>query len=200
MTREIIIGVLAGIAVALLGFLGAVLSQGALVSALGGVVDEEVDDQDVAERLAALRDKVAALEARGTVPAGAVVAFDDDSCPGDGWSTFWPATSRVIIGAGDPSQLAEERFPLDARMINLTPRKYREHRGGEEAHALELAELPVQSATMSTVPEDLSIPGIGELELASEPVLRAAPDAGEAHNTMPPFIALSFCQYEGAEG
>ncbi len=53
---------------------------------------------DIKEGVSALADKAAAQIP--DVPAGAVIAFNRDECPG-GWSDFPPAVGRAIIGAGD---------------------------------------------------------------------------------------------------
>ena len=218
MTREIVIGVVVAGILALLAFLGGILSQGALVNALGGVIEKEVGGQGVVERLAALQNKVAeleerqpvdvtqleariaTLEAHGWLPSGTVVAIDRaDGCPdAAGWGTFAPAISRTIIGAGTPAQNIEEPLRTDERGRNLTSRKYREH-GGIERHTLDRDELP---PFVEEVSSDLKDHGSGPGTLDVVVAVLAEKKSGDAnpHDNMPPYIALYFCKYEGRQG
>ncbi len=161
--------------------------------------------------------------AQSLVPEDAVMAFDrtpSNPCP-EGWTQFKEATSRVILGAGNATDFYEERFSLDEKGQELSPRAYRQH-GGEEFHVLRPNEMPMHDhaiLNLTTSPNgehshrikdgdaggqsgferggsvrDLlsSQPAPNHTHTVSGQVEMAGGDAG--HNNMPPYLALYFCK------
>lgn len=132
------------------------------------------------------------------VARGAVVAFDRDrdnggTCP-RGWDYYEPAGGRFIVGAGQHSNIFAgvelNRYP--SHMENAARAV-----GGAEKHKLSIAEMPSHShgvaygvdgdrkAGMNNDP-DHSYHGTGALRIPPE-------GGGQAHNNMPPYVALFYC-------
>lgn len=154
----------------------------------------------VGTALGEFRKKEAALQKQiqdlsKMLPPGAVVAFaSDNGCP-DGWQTYKPALSRMIIGA---SSVQDDRDTAKAN--GLTPRDAKT-KGGEENHVLTVAEMPPHSHAVYPhagviVGTGGSHPGAGSAD--QTPTSRTNGDTsvvggGTPHNTMPPYVALFYC-------
>ncbi len=128
------------------------------------------------------------------IPKGAVMAFNLAACP-DGWTQFTPARGRTILGVGQST-------PEDTKYKLGTT-------GGAETHTLTIEEFP---------PHNHGLVGAGNGSYLKQwnatnahyavpcPNARAGSfrtsrlpngwSEGEAkpHNTMPPFIALLYCE------
>ncbi len=123
------------------------------------------------------------------LPKGAVIAVNSSesvTCPGDDWKLFKPAKGRFIIGAGHSDT------------DGLTPRKPFET-GGKERHALTVKEMPKHSHGGTLQSSGYSFEhhqSNGRLPGQKHGYDRdtAFTGEGKAHNNMPPFIALYFCE------
>lgn len=152
------------------------------------------------------------------LPRGAVVAFDRDDlspskCP-SGWSPFLLARSRVLVGAGDPSEApGDRRFDINKRPLPpYVPGDF----GGEAVHQITFDELPEYSPTLmdssdtdhplamgSVVP---CLDGDGDcyrIRSAVVPRNRVTTTplkvtgfgrADNQHNLMPPYVAVIYCK------
>ncbi len=124
------VAVLSAVILGALALLWQTFSDGTMIKLLGGVPESEL--QSLAghphQRIEA-----------ASIPTGAVVAFDTDSCP-DGWSRYAKAHSRVIIGATQGADFVPE-FTLDSFEKDLSLRKLGEH-GGSETQLMAIAQLP----------------------------------------------------------
>ena len=124
--------------------------------------------------------------------SGAVVAFDRGTCP-PGWESYNNGRGRVLVGAGQGTA-DEQGRPLSLRKINQT--------GGEEMHVLTIPEMPkhdhssgnhkllLEQTGRNTAPgfDDTS----NEIDMRfGKPI--TSQGEGKPHNTMPPFIVLTFC-------
>lgn len=131
----------------------------------------------------------------GGVPIGAVVPFFFASpsvvreCP-DGWSPLADVRGRVILGAGGHTNRDESGKKL---------REY-EHadNGGEETHALTVPEMPAHSHVISKGGTDTAILGTAGaswgVRKTNGPETSELEGGGNAHNNMPPYIALYYCK------
>lgn len=120
--------------------------------------------------------------------AGAVIAFDRSTgCP-DGWTDMsGKLLGRVIIGAsGDPNH----KFGFGKE-------------GGEEEVVLRNEELPAHRHPLPVNGRTFvrsnsgNIAGANEIDPTSPNKASVPPDPnseGQAHNNMPPYIALYFCK------
>ena len=153
----------------------------------------------------------------GIVPRGAVAAFDLEACP-TGWSPFAHAWGRFIVGAVSTADLG--KIPGDFRQddggANLVERTFGLP-GGEQAHILLPNEIPehrhflaadvgedgrnnvlTQSNTIkitdgAAVGHDPWYILRGTSEVATLG-LSSAFGGSEAHNNMPPYVALHYCR------
>ena len=138
----------------------------------------------------------------GGIPASAIVAFDRPAnCP-KGWSIFEPTISRVILGAS-----ADGKSPnRDQNGLELTARQYR-MAAGEERHTLSISEMPAHDHGIEIVQHGEYLrenKGYLGTESVGRDVGRADPrwalrytekeGGGMAHNVMPPFVALFYCE------
>ncbi len=130
---------------------------------------------------------------------GAVVAFDrtlkDRVCP-QGWTLFEPAGGRTIVGAGSHQNTDANGRPLtnypayqDGPSVAV---------GGEEAVTLTLNQVPEHThsydrASGSGTKVNGFAAGAGENEYVAEAQTSIA-GKGQAHNNMPPYLALFFCR------
>lgn len=139
------------------------------------------------------------------IPSGAVIAFDlAKGCPA-GWRSYPQLAGRMVIGVG--------RGSVDERGRFLTPRELYDD-GGNEKVALNLKEMPPHRHTITSSPPDTNIhDGFGGsgsnfgLRPEFDPSVEARPGwsttqhrffmseegKGEAHDNMPPFLALHYC-------
>lgn len=144
----------------------------------------------------------------------AVVAFantvdvDDrvNQCP-DGWTPFEEGRGRFLMGAGIPTHSKyrtwrAENIPESAEM-QLTGRSPMEH-GGEETHLLSVPEMPTHTHEF----DGQSITRGGNHGTGRTLAVGDAANHGEykpdgenakvggsnAHNNLPPYIALYFCR------
>ena len=124
------------------------------------------------------------VQIAGGVPSGLVAAFDlPKDCP-TGWTTFAEGSGRTIIGVGKGS--------------DLTDRRYREE-GGTEAHVLTVAQLPSHDHEVIQMIRDDEVDGVDSTTTESgdhhnQSRRSSQTGSGEAHNNMPPFIALHYCK------
>jgi hypothetical protein len=162
--------------------------------------------RDCFNEIPELRKLVASLY-RDVVPPNAVVAFDGP-CPLPDWEPFEPATARVIIGAGqptDPKHKVWYRYLPSGGVepLALTPRELHES-GGEENHHLSLAEMPAH-AHKTLRAENTSGNGnfpskeaMGQTGNVTADGKTDEAGGSKPHNTMPPYYALNFCKKSGA--
>ena len=124
------------------------------------------------------------------VPASAVVAFHTASCP-DGWKEVEFTKGRFIVGVGEGSE--------------LTPRRLLET-GGEERHTLTIEEMPkhahknILRGYRDDKRDDYGFGG-SEFNVHKDPASNlentTVPEGmGKPHNTMPPYVALLYCEKE----
>ena len=137
--------------------------------------------------------------AAGEVPAGAVVAFDQEgACPA-GWARYDKAASRAIIGAADlsPGQGADGK-PLTAWKAGTA--------GGQESVVLTAGNLPPHSHAYAdiyysesggtvTVPNNRGSHASDNDNKGFEMNRTTLPDQGSASPVplTPPFLALLYC-------
>ena len=143
--------------------------------------------------IAILRRDVDELRARlaglSPIARGTIGAFNLATCP-SGWSTFSAGVGRTIVGVGSGA--------------DLTPRTLIQQ-GGEEAHTLTIPEMPshdhggqtqASGAAMFWGGAAVGRFGAGDFPFSqdahSHPI--AMQGGNEAHNNMPPFVALLFCE------
>ena len=139
------------------------------------------------------------------VPERAIVAFNDTSCPTDGeWEPFDLARGRVVVGAGNMDQVDLHDKLLTNWGVSQTD--------GEEAHVLTEQELaPHHHVTAGSFHPQGAKEAGGYLGPTTKHSLE---DGGAAvyweyegsrtttvpegqvaaHNNMPPFVALTYCQ------
>lgn len=116
------------------------------------------------------------------VPPGAVVAFDQPSCP-KGWSEWREGAGRFILGAGKSTGANHP---------------YRSQ-GGSEYHALTVAEMPRHSHRLpGTKRNDAATGGgvhVDDVDNGNFPakLFTAESGVGQPYSTMPPHIALVLC-------
>lgn len=122
---------------------------------------------------------------RIAVPAGAVMAFDLDSCP-EGWEPLDKLAGRVVMGAGQRDG------------SGLTPRKLGET-GGEERHHLTIDEMPshnhqiTQQAHWGDRTHNQA--GLGGSDGTFDASISTNPTGGDKpHNVLPPFYVLTYCK------
>ena len=188
---SVISAIVTAVVLALLAAAWQLVTDGGLVSALGGATKSDLDSVS-------------------PVPRGAVVAFDlPDGCP-EGWSDFADGQSRMIIGA----TVKGDRSSGDDR---LSKYKFRQT-GGKERHTLRVDEMPKHSHDVNdpghghrvaggfSAKDKDNERGGGELTNGSLALgdhhsrislsrLSIKPKGeGKAHPNMPPHIALYFCK------
>jgi len=127
-----------------------------------------------------------------SVPPDAVIAVAfPKGCPA-GWRQFEEANGRFIVGAGAPPVTRELRPPSE---------RFFGEKGGEETVTLSVQQMP--SHTHSLRRTDQAPKGDGNFvdwRSMGSPNNKSTGDAitatggGQAHNNMPPFIALYFCK------
>ncbi|MDE2188128.1 MAG: hypothetical protein KGJ35_00160 [Patescibacteria group bacterium] len=131
----------------------------------------------------------------GSIPSGAIMAFDLSTCP-TGWSTYTAAYGRTIIGSG-PATTAT----IGGRTTTVTSAYANGATGGSEKHTLSVAELPIFTVT-TNLPikiqfgsggggpwSDVYGDGQGGMNFTSKAV-----GGGQAHSIMQPYIAELYCR------
>ena len=138
------------------------------------------------------------------IPLGAVLPFDlPDGCP-IGWSFHLPSGGRFIVGAGPHSNRSDNGQPLATYRFRSS--------GGAETHTLTWDEMPTHDhggetgeATGADIWVNLATEsrftaskgpdiGLDPQNSHKHPIAEAGRD--NAHNNMPPYIALYFCKKE----
>ncbi|MCB1018770.1 MAG: hypothetical protein H6509_11580 [Bryobacterales bacterium] len=129
------------------------------------------------------------------VPAGAIVGFTSTNCPA-GWEPYEPAKGRVVVGALNASNTDETGSTITKWGI--------EQVGGEQSHQLSLSEMPKHSHLTVEAGDAINSEfGVGARGNARHGVKWQNPfersftspvGGAQAHNNMPPFVALHFCQ------
>ena len=124
------------------------------------------------------------------IPPGAVLAFNRPDCPLVGWKPFAPLAGRVIVGAGSGMR-DQTGKALTARTVGQS--------GGEEAHVLTVDELAGHSHGYMYSSGQHSPSQVDhtpqEFGLKDRPNTQTSASGGnKAHNTMPPFYVLTYCE------
>lgn len=143
-----------------------------------------------------------AAQTAEVLPAGTVVAFNLASCP-SGWSEYTAARGRTVIGT-NPAQFANPggEGVISARTLGT--------QGGAETHTLTVAEMPSHNHSGTSADPagtanaifntTAAMTGSGYGALAANTGTRwgvgnlSSQGGGGAHNNMPPFVALLYCQ------
>lgn len=139
---------------------------------------------DVADKLQARDDFIDDLGERTiALSSGAVIAYKLPSgCP-EGWVEYAPARGRAIIGVSTGNADESEN------------RKFQEQ-GGSALHQLRLEELPLHSHEyegIEVIGEVSPGEGLPAVEVYSK-TTEYPSDGGKAHNNMPPYVALYYCE------
>lgn len=195
--RQIAIGAAGGVVTLLVVVIWSWIVDGGLVQSIGGLAVRTFGEElkEVREQITEVNQEIREIQA--VYPRGAVVVFDRDDldvdlCP-KGWISF-KVPGHVIVGAGADS-----------------PYRFRDQ-GGEAKHTLTVGEMPSHEHHVRdfewghTVNKDDSQvkpridvdDGHPWEDRPGNPLFgRLVTDAkgkGEAHNNMPPYIALYFCK------
>ncbi len=142
------------------------------------------------ERIESLTNELEILKTEAELPVGTVVAINSSesvTCPGKNWKLFDAAKGRFILGAGHGDH------------SSLTPRQLGET-GGEEKHTLSRNEMPDHNHGMNSALNGAPLSwGGGSHPVPTTPTPPSAlfdwsGGNGRAHNNMPPYIALYFCE------
>jgi hypothetical protein len=161
----------------------------------GAVTDDEA--RAIAARAAAdadealLADKVLALVAESAIPSGAVVAFAT-SCPTHlGWREREDAAGRFLVAVGphEDRNGAQREFVAGIGLDD-----------GEYEHTLSEAEMPTHQHAVDRQGPTRGIRDVpalgsdGAIIATIETELTHPSGGGQAHNNLPPYIALHFCE------
>ena len=128
------------------------------------------------------------LSAISPIPQGAVLAFDlANGCP-EGWLPMSDLDGRVIVSAG-----ANRAAKYGYRDI-----------GGEEKHTLTVGEMPRHHHNLPTIglndimddPQISAVRATNPGNFTQHPRATDPNGGDQAHNNMPPYIALYFCKKE----
>ncbi len=156
------------------------------------------------EELDALKAEINPLRA---LLQGAVVAFDrsqtEGTCPA-GWKLFKPAGGRFIVGAGTHDN--KDMGGNDLTNYPAFKDKPTEAVGGEEKHLLTKEEMPSHDHGGRTLGSDhlfwadetgaFAVRGPGDFanHIKKDHTHGiTAEGQGQAHNTLPPYVALYYC-------
>ena len=202
--QHAISAVVGAIAVSALAALGNFITDGNLVSALGGITMNDIkNDTDIREQIEGLvgdRGPQGPAGPRGeqgisgiTALQGAVVAFDlNGNCP-NGWVPFLEAEGRLIVGAG--------RHKTQDEHGNALPKLLFGDVGGERRHTLSLEEMPKHEHKLLWYKYSSLSGGViaGELKTGAATLLdfssRIHSDGEDApHENMPPYKVLIYCE------
>jgi len=121
-----------------------------------------------------------------------------------GWSTYTPATARVIVGAGDEFHPKHQdwfmRMPAGGEDRRLLEPYQARSSGGELEVTLAMGEMPQHDHGSEYALNGQELPWGGGRYPVPTAATRSgseynwAEGADEAHNNMPPYIALYFCK------
>ena len=118
-------------------------------------------------------------------PPHSVVAFNLNDCP-PGWNPLPQLAGRVVVGAGAGNRDQNDK-PLTRRMFGQA--------AGEESHKLTSAELPSDVRGGLVGDGQISSPDAQDFRGWSfKTITQTAGGGGQAHNTMPPFYTLQYCE------
>jgi len=147
------------------------------------------------------------VSGNGSVPSGAVMAFDLTSCP-SGWAPLATAVGRVVIGAGTYAANADADGSNYENTVVVT------ETGGNVDYTLSISEMPSHSHT-ATVGADSAggtsptpVDNLAAVSGRDRDFSGAAPDelmrdgnvlvedtgGGNAFGLMPPYLALLYCK------
>ncbi|MCH9663848.1 MAG: hypothetical protein K0U66_09380 [Gammaproteobacteria bacterium] len=126
-----------------------------------------------------------------TVPKGAVVAFAT-SCPAEfGWKEYAAARGRFVVAVGQNTDLAgtSRAFTLGIG-----------DNDGAYQHVLTVDEMPAHRHAVERQGPTRGIEGLppigtdGAIIATIEQEMTSTAGKGQAHNNVPPYIALHFCE------
>lgn len=131
------------------------------------------------------------------VPVGAVVAFREvDGCPTDmGWRNFGEGAGRFIVGTGSHTQF--DSYGMQVESLKLGAK------GGHRTHRLSKDEMPehsheyvFSSGKASPRKGDTSEDEFGKKDRT---IQTGKSGNNDPHNNMPPYVALHYCIFVGAQ-
>ena len=111
------------------------------------------------------------------MPVGAIIAFDAEKCPSDGWSEYSRAAGRFLIGYG---------------IIETTNNKY-DVRAGDTGGAKEHSHEGKTSSTANNPRKDDDSSDSHVAPVHGHTVVT------DTQENFPPFVAVIFCRYDGDE-
>ena len=172
----------------LAGLVAMIVTGGFYVGHVNGRLDSLSLDEIATAKEAALAEIAAATTVPTPIPDGAVVAFTTTSCP-SGWLPYGPASGRFIVGVGRDSQY--DRYGAEQPEFTAA------ETGGSRTHVLTVDEIPghdhaytFSSGNGSPQHIDYSANEFGFKDQTSP---TSSTGGGQAHNNMPPYIALMVC-------
>lgn len=145
---------------------------------------------------------VANADIKSAVPSGVIAAFTIECPVGLGWQPYKEATGRFIVGAGSEYKRAFKNWKsekqdggFDEKSLSLYEL---ESISGEEEHILSEGQLAEHVHWVDSY-EGRPPPSEGGVHyyLKGSDTSRPGGDSvglNEAHNNMPPYIALNFCK------
>lgn len=183
------------------GSIGAIIGIAGLAFGVGTFVSESGTSLgDLNRALDNLNAKVLELEAEAlAIPVGMVVSFNRDKCPSGGWKTYDHASGRFILGAGKASGLQERTYTSTGGLESITlktshipPHKHSGKSGYGHNSRSKRASVDLGS---DKVYDDLH----GYVDNKSsghnhEFTTDRDGGDGKAHDNMPPFIVLRYCE------
>jgi hypothetical protein len=133
---------------------------------------------------------------------GTIIAFDRVECPPT-WEPFAPAAGRFLVGTGVP--LVEiPGIPLEGRYLGevggegevvLTADQLAEHQ-----HVTQLMTNSSQFAPWGSVPADGTVGYAENMHGTRQDRIITSPQGADTpHNNVPPFVAISYCVFNGVE-
>ena len=213
--EKVFVGVITAVVLGALTLLWNWSSSGGIVRALGGITQADVEA--TVKRLALAGPPGPAGQAgppgaigpSGIAPPGAVVAFATE-CPKEpGWTPFVEGTGRFIVGAGDQFHRAYRTWKRNRPTGGFDEVQLSTHTvlsaDGEEQHLLSLDEMPTHDHGVQIIRRsgfvyqgDVGTENVGRDTSRTDPKgavrFTEGMGGGQAHNVMPPFIALVYCR------
>lgn len=122
-------------------------------------------------------------------PPNSVLAFNSETCPA-GWDVFTPAQGRLVVGTGNNNGANTDEVGRTLATRNLGDT------GGEEVHQLTVAEMPAHTHDHNRakrVSRRNGDHGAAEFHGGIRDTTSSA-GGNQAHNNMPPYIALMYCE------